>query len=182
MRALAALSWVAFLAGCAQLPPLAPGSGTAGGFEMAGRVAVRYGQESATARVQWRHSDASDDLLITNPLGQGVARIVRDDGQVRLETSDGRTFRAPDAESLTEQVLGWRLPLQGLPDWMRARPRAGAPAEVQPGEGAKPFSLRQDGWQVEYEEYAGNRPARMRLSHPGVEIRLAVESMTDIKP
>ena len=73
----------------------------------------------------------------------------------------------------------WRLPLAGLADWMRGRPRAGSSADVQPGEGGRPFSIRQDGWNVEYEEYTANRPARMRLTHPNVEIRLVVESMND---
>ena len=179
-RALTAtLLCAALLAGCAQLPREEP---AAGGFELSGRVAVRYGQESATGRVQWRHDVANDDLLITTPLGQGVARIVRAADGVRLETSEGRTYRAPDAESLTQQVLGWRLPLEGLPDWIRARQRPGSPADIQPGEGGRPYTLRQDGWQVEYEEYAGSRPARMRLTHPNVEIRLVVESMTAEPP
>jgi outer membrane lipoprotein LolB len=174
-RALTALLWAAVLGGCAQLPPQQPSSD---GFELTGRVAVRYGQESATGRVQWQHSVAADDLLITTPIGQGIARIVRGPEGVRLETSDGRVYNAPDAETLTQQVLGWRLPLAGLPDWLRARARAGSPADIQPGEGGRPFALRQDGWQVDYEEYAGNRPARVRLVHPNVEIRLVVESMT----
>jgi outer membrane lipoprotein LolB len=178
VRTLAACLCLILAGGCAQLaaPPEK-------GFELAGRVAVRYegkaGTESATGRVQWRHSDAADDLLVTNPLGQGVARILRGADGVRLETSDGRTYRAPDAEALTQEVLGWRLPLNGLADWMRGRPRPGSSADVQPGEDGRPFSIRQDGWNVEYEEYAGNRPARMRLTHPNVEIRLVVESMND---
>src|SRR5438128_1585253 len=92
----------AVLSGCSQLAPIPEGGPTAGGFELTGRVAVRYGKESATGRVQWRHDDGSDDLLITNPLGQGVARLTRSGPEVQLQTNDGRTFREPDAETLTE--------------------------------------------------------------------------------
>jgi outer membrane lipoprotein LolB len=127
--------------------------------------------------VQWRHSAGADDLLITNPLGQGVARITRAHGLVRLETTEGRSYQAEDAETLTEQVLGWRLPLQGLQDWVRGRPGLGAPVEALREHGGQIATLRQDGWEVEYQEYLQGRPARMRLSRPGVDIRLVIESM-----
>lgn len=180
-RALSALVLV-FAVGCAQLPERAPGEAASGGFEMTGRVAVRYGQDSASGRVQWRHTGATDDLLITNPLGQGVARITRADGEVRLETSEGQSYRANDAETLTEQVLGWRLPLQGLQDWVLGRPGPGVPVQAQRDNSGQLASLRQDGWEVEYQEYSHSRPARIRLTRPGVDIRLVIETMEDPRP
>jgi outer membrane lipoprotein LolB len=169
------------VAACAQLPSR-PATESLGGFELTGRVAVRHGGESANGRVQWRHSDADDDLLITNPLGQGVARIERTGSEVTLTTSDGRRASAADAASLTEEVLGWRLPLEGLPDWVRGRPREGAPAQVQRNDAGQLSSLSQDGWQIEYEDYEQGRPSRLRLSYPGVELRLAVESLQEPLP
>jgi outer membrane lipoprotein LolB len=171
-----ALAVVAAVAGCAQLAPMPSGSPETGGFELSGRVAVRYGQESATGRVQWRHGEASDDLLITNPLGQGVARLTRARGEVELRTSEGREYRAGDAEALTQKVLGWRLPLEGLPQWVRAQPRPGRPAEVERDPSQRVTVMRQDDWRIDYEDYAGERPSRMRLSRPDLEIRLIIES------
>ena len=176
IRALSALVLAGWLAGCAQLRPMPPGAPGAGEFELSGRVAVRYGKESATGRVQWRHSDASDDLLITNPLGQGVARITRDARQVELQTAEGRKESAPDAETLTERVLGWRLPLEGLPLWVMGQPRPDRPAEVSRDAEQRVRELRQDDWRVEYEDYEGPRPSRLRLTRPDLEIRLIIES------
>jgi outer membrane lipoprotein LolB len=175
-RALPAAAIAAILWGCAQLTPMPSGGPEAGGFELSGRVAIRYGEESATGRVQWRHSEDSDDLLLTNPLGQGVARVTRSGNQVELENSDGRKHLAADAESLTEEVLGWRLPLKGLPDWVRGRPRPGSPAAVVRDAQQRVAELRQDGWRVEYEEYAEERPARLRLTRPDMEMRLVIDS------
>ncbi len=152
------------------------GAPSAGGFDLAARFAVRYGSESATGGVQWRHSDAADDLLITNPLGQGVARITRSGEQFELETSNGERHQAPDAESLTQQVLGWSLPLRGLPQWVLARPRAGEPAEIARGDDGRVKSLNQDGWQIDYEQYAGDRPSRLNLAREDLRIRLVIES------
>ena len=105
-----ACAWVICLAGCATLPP---GHDEPLVFEMVGRVAMRHGGEATSARVHWRHGDNHDDLLITSPIGQGIARIVRSGISVTLETGDNRRFSAQSAEALTQEVLGWRIPLSG---------------------------------------------------------------------
>ena len=149
---------------------------SAGGFDLSARFAVRHGSESATGGVQWRHSETADDLLITNPLGQGVARITRSGAEFELETSNGERYRAPDAETLTQQVLGWSLPLRGLPQWVLARPLPGEPAEIARGDDGRVKSLNQDGWQIDYEQYAGEHPSRVNLAREDLRIRLVIES------
>lgn len=144
-------------------------------FELAGRLAARQGQEAFTGNLSWRHAGSVDELLVTSPLGQGVARIVRKGDSVVLTTAEPREYRAPDVESLTEQALGFRLPLKGLADWVRARPAEGAPAKVTRGADGRTASIEQSGWRIEYLEYAGERPSRMRLEYPGVvDLRLAI--------
>ena len=172
MARLALCVAAALLGACATLPQ--PRVAPPGGFELSGRVAVRHARESGTARIFWRHSDLADELLITSPTGQGIARINREGDRFHLVTGDRREYRAGDAESLTEQALGWRLPLSGLSDWVRARASPGRPAEVLggPGEG---LEIRQDGWRVAYEEFREGRPTRMRLSREDVDIRLIVD-------
>lgn len=160
------------LAACAALPEgPAPGSG---GFELDGRVAVRYGSEGASGRISWRHSTQVDEMLITSFLGQGVARITRQGNEFVL-VAEGKEHRAPDAESLTEGVLGWRLPLTGLPDWIQGRPSPGRPSEVRRDAAGRVASLTQDGWQVEYQEFEKDRPSRLRLCRPNLEIRVIVD-------
>jgi outer membrane lipoprotein LolB len=85
-------------------------------FELSGRIAVRFREESSSGNFAWRHGAADDEVLITSPLGQGIARIVRAGDAVTLTDAEGREHQASDAEALTEQVLGFRLPLAGLAD------------------------------------------------------------------
>ena len=148
------------------------------GFELVGRVAVRYGSDGASGAsggIAWRHSSAADELLITSALGQGVARITRRDGKVNLVTADQKEYDAPDAESLTERVLGWRLPLAGLPDWVQGRPDPARPAQFARDAQSRLFELIQDDWRVEYQEYEGARPSKLRISRADLEIRLVVD-------
>jgi len=162
----------AILGACATLPE--PGLAPPGGFELSGRVAVRHARDSGSARIFWRHSDDADELLITSPVGQGIARISREGDRFRLVTGDKKEYRAADAETLTDEALGWRLPLSGLPDWVQARASPDRPAEVT-GSVGEALEIRQDGWRITYDECRDGRPCRMRLSRDDVEIRLVVD-------
>jgi outer membrane lipoprotein LolB len=142
-------------------------------FDLAGRLAARYRNEAFTGNLNWRHAREGDELLISTPLGQGVARIVRQGKVVTLTTPDGEQS-APDAESLTEQTLGFRLPLAGLADWVRARPSPDTPAHTEYGGDGRLARLQQSGWNIDYQAYDGGRPSRMRLTYPGIELRLAI--------
>ena len=151
--------WVAlfFLWACAQVELRPPQSVE---FDLAGRIAARYRDEAFTGNVNWRHAANGDEMMISTPLGQGVARIVREGDAVQLTTAEGKEFRAADSESLTERVLGFRLPIEGLADWVQGR---------------RSPTLESRGWKVEYlQRDEQNRPRLMRMTHQGVEVRFAV--------
>jgi outer membrane lipoprotein LolB len=163
----------ALLGACASIPAPVPREGE---FAVVGRVAVRYGEEAASGRVAWRHSDADDDLVISTPLGQGIAEITRREGVYTLVAADRQRFSASDPERLTEQALGYALPLDGLPDWLRGRAQPGVPAESR-YDGERLAELRQQGWTIEYLAYEddGRLPKRLRLTRGALDIRLAIE-------
>lgn len=148
----------ALLAACAQVeikPPEGPLE-----FSLAGRIAARYGGESFTGNIAWRHARHGDELLISTPTGQGVAQIVRQGQAVLLKTAEPREYRDHDSEALTERVLGFRIPIDGLADWVQGKPSP---------------QLESRGWRVEYQDYdAERRPTRMRLTYQGIELRLAI--------
>ncbi len=174
-----AFIWVCLLlAGCATIQQQAAPAGSIGeDFYLSGRVSVKHGTEAASGRISWQHHPDSDDLLLSNPFGQGVARIVRRDGLVTLTTSDQKVYQAKDVEDLTEQVLGWRLPLAGLSDWVRGRAAAGAPAQTRLDSSHRLAELRQSGWLVEFLDYndASGLPSQLRLSREDAQIRLVID-------
>jgi len=161
------------LAACAELTPRQGGQGVE--FELTGRIAVRYGNEGSSGNIAWRHASHDDEMLITSPLGQGIARITRQGDAVTLRASDGRVYHAHDAETLTEKVLGFRVPLAGLADWIRGRDAPGPAQQTRDAQG-RLTRLVQDGWRIDYLAYAddGALPSRLRLTYPGIELRLAI--------
>lgn len=155
---LRAVLLAALLAACAQVEIKPPAGALE--FSLAGRIAARYGKESFTGNLAWRHARDGDELLISTPTGQGVAQIVRQGEAVLLKTAEPREYRDTDAEALTERVLGFRLPIDGLADWVQGKPSP---------------QLESRGWKVEYQERdAQGRPTRMRLTYQGIELRLAI--------
>ena len=173
MRLLLLLAFLA--AGCAQLERQAPQDVE---FDLSGRLAARYGSEAFSGNIAWRHARSADEMLITSALGAGVARIVREGDSVVLTTAEPREYRARDAEALTEEVLGFRLPLSGLADWVRGRPSAGAPAKTDYDEQGRLRSLEQGGWRIDYQAYEAKLPSRMRLTYLEIELRLAISQWT----
>ena len=146
-------------------------------FELSGRIAVRYRDDAGSGNIAWRHGVRADELLLMSPLGQGIARLARTDGEISLTTQDGREFRAADAESLTDQVLGFRLPLLGLADWVRGRAAAKPapePTLERRDAAGRLAELEQSGWKIRYLEYADALPSRLTLNYPGLELRLAI--------
>ena len=152
-------------------PELAP-------FAFNGRVATRHNGERSSAGVRWTHRGAEDEILLLAPLGQTVARIFSDAQGVLLETS-GKSYTEKDAETLTERVLGWHLPLSGLRYWVLALPAVGSDAVFERAENGQIKVLRQDGWEINYTRYAAEMPdslpLRMTLQRDGMEMQLLID-------
>ena len=173
---------LALLAGCATLepvpavPPLAQPLLTS--FQIAGRISVRHGAEGFSGNLTWRHANAEDEFVILTPLGQGVARIIKNATGVTLEMPEQAMVRAPDAESLTQSTLGFALPLSGLPHWVQAQP-IGPEVLLRHNSDGTLDQLSEQGWQIDYLTYraVGTRqlPGKVFMENAEVKLRLIVD-------
>jgi outer membrane lipoprotein LolB len=125
-------------------------------FSISGRLVVKQGQRRDHLRFTWERTLTSDELLLNGPLGQGVARLTQNLGELsihsraKLELADGKVFDGENWQTLAQKVFGQSVPLDALPDWIR---------------GAKPtWSGEQDQWQVAVTE-ARQRPATAYRQH-----------------
>ncbi len=160
-------------------PALAPPAPLAA-FDVGGRLSARHGSVAVAASFHWSHANERDEVELASPLGQTVALLSGDASQVRLQAADGRVSTASDWGALTEQGLGWPLPVQGLTYWIQGISRPGAPFTVETGDDGRTAVLRQDGWMIEYLAYvqtadAAWRPSRLMLTYPDVELRIAID-------
>ena len=153
----------------------------AAAFELTGRLSARRGNNALSANFRWTHEQQRDELDLSSPLGQTIARLSSDASGVHLQTPDGRVETADDWAALTTRALGWPLPVEGLASWIQGVPRDGAPAAVERASDGMPAALRQDGWSVVYQAFERgsdglSRPKRLTLDFPEVELRIAVDS------
>jgi len=118
---------------------------------------------------------------MATPLGTTIARIDILPGSATATGPQMQTATGPDPDALVEQLLGWRLPVAGLSDWIEGRPAPGRPARTHSEDGRLSL-IEQDGWLIRIAEYgpAGaprlltlERPAA--LPDPGLRVRLVLE-------
>jgi outer membrane lipoprotein LolB len=156
-------------------------------FELIGRVSVKGGKESFSGGVQWRHSGRGDEILLLSPLGQTLAQIQRTPDGVYLTTSEHKRYYATDVESLTEEALGWRLPLMGLQYWVQSLHSPTTASAIDLDMDGSVVSIRQDGWEIDYSGYAPaaaiqtrqsetTYPRLLVLRRNGLQIKLMIDN------
>jgi outer membrane lipoprotein LolB len=183
---LAAIAGLLALAGCASTPASRDASSiqfaeARAVYEISGRLSARHDADAFAASFRWSHAGDRDELDLTTPLGQTVARLIGDPRGVELQRPDGKVETANDWTALTSRGLGWSLPVAGLAYWIQGAPRKDAPFTAEAGDGGAPGVLRQDGWTIVYQAFAkdgsgASRPVRMTLDYPGVELRLVIDA------
>ena len=183
MRAWAATALLALLlGGCASVPsgpPTVEAPVVASRWTLQGRIGVLSDDQNLSGQIRWQHREDRDELLMTSPLGQGVARIVRNGEGVTLEMPNQPTRHARDADTLTREALGYVLPVTGLTWWVQALPDPGRAFEATRDASGRLAQLKQDGWTIDYLQYASDMPARPRkltVAREGLEIRLVADS------
>jgi len=181
MRAWTATALLALLlGGCASVPSVPPTVEApiwSASWTLQGRIGVLSDEQNLSGQFRWQHREDRDELLLTSPLGQGVARIVRNGEGVALEMPNRPTRRARDADTLTREALGYVLPVAGLTWWVQARPAPGQAFEATRDESGRLTQLKQDGWTIDYLQYAADaRPRKLTIAREGLEIRLVADN------
>lgn len=128
---------------------------------------MRHAETSYAVHIAWQHAPDRDELLLTGPLGQGLAEAVRDDRGIRLTLANRRQYEAADWDDLSVQVFGIRLPLAALPGWLLGQTAAS------------------DGWRVDILERefaaANSLPTLIELRKDDTDVRLKVDQWLEVR-
>lgn len=154
-------------------------------FALNGRIAILTEKKGFSGGMRWHHHAEGDEIGFYSPIGAQLGQISRGPEGVTLTTSDRKTYAAEDAESLTQQTMGWSLPMSGLPDWVLGRPTAGE-VEILAWDAAGHVQrMRQHGWDIEYPHYmeSGGRqlPGKVVLRSPQLDLKLVVEQWIGVQ-
>lgn len=181
----ASIFFIFGLAGCATLAPEAGAPVATQApriFDLSGRIAVKYRDQSSSGSLRWQHRPAQDNITLLSPLGQTVTQITRDAEGVTLIDQAHKVHHAADTETLTQDLLGWRLPLSGLSYWVVGQPAPSLPYQADRDAQQRPTLLVQDGWRVNYSAWQAvdgqGLPRKMTLQRDDLEIRLVMDQWT----
>ena len=180
-RALAVVfASVALLTACSTLTPSPADRAYSGRFAVT--TALGDQRENVSGRFSLEIRGAQQMLELASPLGTTVARIEIEPGGARATGARMQEVRGADADALTEQLLGWPLPVSGLADWIEGRPVPQRVARIE-RDGERIALIEQDGWVIRLSEYfeSSAHPRRLVLerpagaSTPSVVLRLIVD-------
>jgi len=125
--------------------------------------------------MSWKADAESDEILLSSPLGQGLASINKNSHGVILTRPGEPVLEAENVEALTQKALGFRLPLSGLRYWLQAKTNPSSPSEIRLNSLGVVEQISQDGWTIDYLQYRENRPRKIQVAREGLEIRLVID-------
>ena len=163
-------------------------------WELRGRLAVRAEERGGQASITWKRDAAQHSIRLNGPLGRGVVRVTQNESGAQLQDAEQRVFHAANAEELLYRYTGWRLPLANLNYWVRGLPVPDLPAIRELDDAGRLKTLRQQGWEVQYQEYVRfedhDLPNRLTLTYaldpadlelPAMEVRLVIDRWAQVQ-
>ncbi len=119
-----------------------------------GKLGVQTATEGGSFDLFWQQRDASYEIRLIAPLGQGAVYIQGNADGVTIRTHDGREEFAEDADALFISMTGLSLPVTGMQDWLRGTPIQGNSIEsISWNEHGQLYKLKQRGWNIEMNRY-----------------------------
>lgn len=177
---LIALSGNLFLSACATVPttqePATPTWRAAAvdsqqGFDANGRLAVKDEGKGSYANFSWQNGNSVQNIEVKTPLGNSVGVLCRDAQGVIVQNSRGKVFQATSVAALSQQLLGFTLPFDDLPQWINGYWVDGEPHQIQ-ADGR----LSQSGWLIRRQLRAdGKTPKMVELEDSRFHIKLVFD-------
>jgi len=153
---------LAVLAGCATAPrePIATADwqshremvAAITDWSFSGKLAISTPQGTESARLRWSQHGDDLQLEVSGPIGIKQVIFVRENS--RLRVFEARQWRELTAQEATlEAQLGWPLPLDLLPWWLRGVPAPQPLVTAMAISNGHLQQLEQAGWILEYSSY-----------------------------
>ncbi|MFO3706126.1 lipoprotein insertase outer membrane protein LolB [Xanthomonas codiaei] len=152
-----------------------------------GRVAISKGRDGGSGRIDWQQDGAHYRVQLSAPVTRQSWVLTGDSatGAGRIEGLDGGPRSGPDAEQVLREATGWTIPVNRMPDWVRALRIAEAGAQrVDLDAAGRLRTVHQDGWTIDFLAWAlagdglPELPQRIEARQGEAKVRLLVDQWT----
>jgi outer membrane lipoprotein LolB len=146
-------------------------------IQIQGRFSVGYEEnnrpQSVQGRFQWQQQGQRIDIDLMSPLGQTMAKLAITPDSATIQQTGKQIKIADNVAELTEQTLGWSLPVAGMRDWLQGFNRS----TTNQRQLARPNENDQfdtDGWHIHYVSWQQNSvsvyPKRIDLTRTSPQL------------
>jgi len=191
LKPIATVILVCTLAACAAVPqrPVDPSSLTAfqarsgqlGGITawgLEGKISLDDGDQGGSGKLQWDVAPGLSELDFHGALGRGAWHLRVGSDLAYLQLADGTEQTAPGVGELIRDQIGWPVPLDALQWWVRGLAAPGPVENRTLDPQGLLISLRQFGWNVEYDRYVlydgVQMPVRLDAKRGSYRVKLAI--------
>ncbi len=137
-------------------------------FDADGRLAVKVKDKGSYANFDWSSQASVQTISVSTPLGNTVGELCQDTAGVIAIAANGERYAANSAEELSEQLMGFPVPLSHLDKWLMGKWVDTEAYQLLPD-----GSLNQSGWNIRRQMAAdGITPKELSLSNDELSIRL----------
>ena len=131
-------------------------------WEAKGKLGVRSPKENGSANLIWQQANAANYRIhLSGPLGAGATSISGSPGGVSLQRGDEPAVFASNPAQLTEQIMGWPLPVSEMFYWVRGLAAPGAVSGQKKNSQGLLQSLQQAGWTLNFSGYQSVGPYKL---------------------
>ncbi|KPN72689.1 outer membrane lipoprotein LolB [Neisseria sp. 83E34] len=141
-------------------------------FNADGRLAVKVNEKGSYANFDWTYQNGVQTIDVNTPLGSTMGQLCQDAQGVVAVDSNGKVFSAATAQELSEQLLGYELPVQYLNIWAAGQWVKGVPHYV-----SSDGRLQQFNWTITRQLNQNGMPRVLLLESSKLTLRLVFDNM-----
>jgi len=150
-------------------------------WTMDGALSITRDKKRDIARFKWVQKQSGYTINISGPLNINSVRIIGDSNGVEFWRTRKKCIKASTPEQLTQDQLGWQLPVSNMRYWILALPVPNTKIDAANfDQYGHLIDLNQSGWQMKYSEFQRNPeknidlPKIIELTNEGIVIRIKV--------
>ncbi|WP_407274989.1 lipoprotein insertase outer membrane protein LolB [Halothiobacillus sp. DCM-1] len=149
-------------------------------WQAQGRMAIRTADRAGSVTFDWQQRGIDTQLILNAPLNQGTLTLRGTPDRMLIEDSQGQRRLTQQPDRTLTQLTGWHIPVQALPDWLRALPHARNAQQEFNAQGQL-IRLKDEGWTLHYADYRPAFPGGVPMPHemtaaqPDISLRLIID-------
>ena len=145
---------------------------------LTGKISLDDGDQGGSGKLQWDVGPDQSEMGFHGAMGRGAWHLKMGPEGAQLKLADGTEQTAVDVNDLIREHVGWPVPLGALHWWARGLAAPGMIDNEQFGPEGLLVSLRQFGWNVDFNRYDSvgdiELPVRLKATRNNYRVKLAI--------